>query len=77
MTECWARQLKDFGQGVGFGTAAKVANADDNSKSIIENALKKTCTKNSKQNWWCNRVQHARETWYWFNYRNRVEKIIC
>ncbi len=37
-----ARQLKDFGQGVGFGTAARVANADDNSKSIIENALKKT-----------------------------------
>ncbi len=36
-----ARQLKDFGQGVGFGTAAKVAQADDNSKSIIENALKK------------------------------------
>jgi ATP-dependent Clp protease ATP-binding subunit ClpC len=37
-----ARQLKDFGQGVGFGTAARVANADDNSKSVIENALKKT-----------------------------------
>lgn len=37
-----ARQLKDFGQGVGFGTAAKVAQADENSKSIIENALKKT-----------------------------------
>ncbi len=36
-----ARQLKDFGQGVGFGTAAKIAQADDNSKSIIENALKK------------------------------------
>lgn len=37
-----ARQLKDFGQGVGFGTAAKVAQADDNAKSIVENALKKT-----------------------------------
>ncbi|NGY38007.1 ATP-dependent Clp protease ATP-binding subunit [Flavobacterium sp. XN-5] len=37
-----ARQLKDFGQGVGFGTAARTANAEDNSKSIIENALKKT-----------------------------------
>ena len=37
-----ARQLKDFGQGVGFGTAARIANADDNSKSVIENALKKT-----------------------------------
>ena len=37
-----ARQLKDFGQGVGFGTAAKIAQADENSKSIIENALKKT-----------------------------------
>ena len=37
-----ARQLKDFGQGVGFGTAAKAAQADENSKSIIENALKKT-----------------------------------
>ncbi|RAR70051.1 ATP-dependent Clp protease ATP-binding subunit [Flavobacterium aciduliphilum] len=37
-----ARQLKDFGQGVGFGTAAKVAQADEHSKGIIENALKKT-----------------------------------
>jgi len=36
-----ARQLKDFGQGVGFGTSAKISQADENSKSIIENALKK------------------------------------
>ena len=36
-----ARKLKDFGQGVGFGTAAKTAQASDNSRSIIENALKK------------------------------------
>ena len=36
-----ARQFKDFGQGVGFGTAAKISQADDNSKSIIESALKK------------------------------------
>ena len=37
-----ARQLKDFGQGVGFGTAAKEDQADEHSKSVIENALKKT-----------------------------------
>ncbi len=37
-----SRQLKDFGQGVGFGTAAKQAQADSNAKSVIENALKKT-----------------------------------
>jgi ATP-dependent Clp protease ATP-binding subunit ClpC len=36
-----ARQLKDFGQGVGFGTSAKKDSADDNSKGIVENALKK------------------------------------
>ena len=36
-----ARQLKDFGQGVGFGTSAKKAQAEDYSKSVIENALKK------------------------------------
>jgi ATP-dependent Clp protease ATP-binding subunit ClpC len=36
-----ARQLKDFGQGVGFGTASKNAQTDENSKGIIENALKK------------------------------------
>jgi ATP-dependent Clp protease ATP-binding subunit ClpC len=36
-----ARRLKDFGQGVGFGTAAKESQADANSRSIIENALKK------------------------------------
>ncbi|MBF0695618.1 MAG: ATP-dependent Clp protease ATP-binding subunit [Flavobacterium sp.] len=37
-----ARQLKDFGQGVGFGTAARASQADEHSKGIIENALKKT-----------------------------------
>lgn len=36
-----ARQLKDFGQGVGFGTAAKIAQAEAHSKGVIENALKK------------------------------------
>jgi len=36
-----ARQLKDFGQGVGFGTASKVAQTEEHSKGIIENALKK------------------------------------
>ena len=36
-----ARKLKDFGQGVGFGTSAKTDQADANAKSIIENALKK------------------------------------
>lgn len=36
-----ARQLKDFGQGVGFGTSAKQAQADEHAKSVIENALKK------------------------------------
>ncbi|MGI9527494.1 MAG: ATP-dependent Clp protease ATP-binding subunit [Weeksellaceae bacterium] len=36
------RQLKDFGDGVGFGTSAKVNSADDRAKSTIENALKKT-----------------------------------
>jgi ATP-dependent Clp protease ATP-binding subunit ClpC len=35
-----ARQLKDFGQGVGFGTSLQEF-TDDNSKSIIENALLK------------------------------------
>ena len=37
-----SRQLKDFGQGVGFGTAAKKQQADANAKSVIENALKKS-----------------------------------
>ena len=36
-----SRQLKDFGQGVGFGTAAKKSQADSYQKSVIENALKK------------------------------------
>ncbi|NNC69821.1 MAG: ATP-dependent Clp protease ATP-binding subunit [Flavobacteriaceae bacterium] len=37
-----ARQLKDFGTGVGFGTASKKEQADANAKSVIENALKKS-----------------------------------
>jgi ATP-dependent Clp protease ATP-binding subunit ClpC len=36
-----ARKLKDFGQGVGFGTSARENQADATSKNIIENALKK------------------------------------
>jgi ATP-dependent Clp protease ATP-binding subunit ClpC len=36
-----ARQLKDFGQGVGFSTSAKQDSADDHSKGVIEGALKK------------------------------------
>ncbi len=37
-----SRQLKDFGQGVGFGTSAKTQQADTYAKGVIENALKKT-----------------------------------
>jgi len=37
-----SRKLKDFGQGVGFGTAAKESQADTYAKDVIENALKKT-----------------------------------
>ena len=37
-----ARQLKDFGEGVGFATAARVSNADENNKYVIEKALKRT-----------------------------------
>ena len=36
-----ARQLKDFGQGVGFGTSAKKEQADSYQKGVIESALKK------------------------------------
>jgi ATP-dependent Clp protease ATP-binding subunit ClpC len=36
-----ARKLKDFGNGVGFGTSAKMNQEGNNSKSIIINALKK------------------------------------
>lgn len=35
------RKLKDFGQGVGFGTAAKTSQSDQFAKGVIENALKK------------------------------------
>ncbi|WP_457618117.1 ATP-dependent Clp protease ATP-binding subunit [Lutibacter sp.] len=37
-----SRQLKDFGAGVGFGTAAKASQANAHAKSVIENALKKS-----------------------------------
>jgi ATP-dependent Clp protease ATP-binding subunit ClpC len=36
-----ARQLKDFGQGIGFNTTAKKENVDNHSKGVIQNALKK------------------------------------
>ncbi|MFH4965645.1 ATP-dependent Clp protease ATP-binding subunit [Gaetbulibacter sp. M235] len=37
-----ARKLKDFGTGIGFGTASQKAQEDENTKGIIENALKKS-----------------------------------
>ncbi|MRJ10565.1 ATP-dependent Clp protease ATP-binding subunit [Ornithobacterium rhinotracheale] len=37
-----SRQLKEFGDGVGFGTAAKMNSADERAKSTLQNALKKT-----------------------------------
>ena len=36
-----SRQLKDFGGGVGFGTAAKTSNPSDVAKGVIETALKR------------------------------------
>jgi len=36
------RQLKDFGDGVGFATAARTQNANENNKAVIEKALKRT-----------------------------------
>lgn len=37
-----ARRLKDFGSGVGFGTASKKDQAEEHAKGIIEGALKKS-----------------------------------
>jgi len=36
------RQLKDFGQGVGFATKARTSASEDHSKGVIQNALKRT-----------------------------------
>lgn len=36
------RQLKDFGEGVGFATTSRVANAEEANKAVIEKALKRT-----------------------------------
>ncbi|WP_152266895.1 ATP-dependent Clp protease ATP-binding subunit [Agriterribacter humi] len=36
------RQLKDFGEGVGFATAARQLTSDENNKAVIEKALKRT-----------------------------------
>jgi ATP-dependent Clp protease ATP-binding subunit ClpC len=46
MTSNVGRQLKDFGQGVGFGTAAKLLKLMIIQK-YYENALKKTFAPNS------------------------------
>jgi len=37
-----ARQLQDFGTGVGFGTKARSENDQDNMKGVIQNSLKKS-----------------------------------
>lgn len=37
-----ARQLKDFGQGVGFVTKAREEAAEENTRTVIQNALKRT-----------------------------------
>ncbi len=36
------RQLKEFGDGVGFSTASRVQNQEENNKAVIEKALKRT-----------------------------------
>ncbi len=36
------RQLKDFGDGVGFATSARMANSEEANKAVIEKALKRT-----------------------------------
>lgn len=36
-----SRELKDFGQGVGFNTSAKEASSNDYSKNVLQKALKK------------------------------------
>jgi len=36
------RQLKDFGQGVGFATKSRQESADEHTKSVIQSALKRT-----------------------------------
>jgi ATP-dependent Clp protease ATP-binding subunit ClpC len=36
-----SRQLKDFGQGVGFATNAKTTSASDHDRGVVESALKK------------------------------------
>lgn len=36
------RQLKDFGQGVGFATSARQEQSNDHSKTVIQTALKRT-----------------------------------
>ena len=37
-----ARQLKDFGAGVGFATSSRIQNEDEANKAVIEKALKRT-----------------------------------
>ncbi len=36
------RQLKEFGDGVGFATASRLQNQEENNKAVIEKALKRT-----------------------------------
>jgi len=36
-----SRQLKDFGQGVGFATSSRSSQADEHARGVIENSLKK------------------------------------
>lgn len=36
------RQLKEFGDGVGFATSAKTSNTEENNRAVIEKALKRT-----------------------------------
>ncbi len=37
-----ARQLKDFGDGVGFATSHRMENSNENNKAVVEKALKRT-----------------------------------
>ena len=41
-----SRQLKDFGQGVGFNTSSRKADIDSYSKGVIQKALSKSFIRN-------------------------------
>ena len=71
-----SRQLKDFGQGVGFGTQAKLNAKNEYSQSVIDNALKRTFAPEFLNRYSQSVIDNALKRTFAPEFLNRVDDVV-